>query len=137
ITDFSRTRALRTTSVHLRDYDFEKPQGKPTAKQPAKDAASAPYYEYPGGFLKAAPGQQRAKGRASSLRRDADTVSGASRALGLRCGVPFTVDGAAQECLNGEFVVVELLTHGEQTLESGGPNKVCQNELTGVPRGAP
>ncbi|MFT3764953.1 MAG: type VI secretion system tip protein TssI/VgrG [Minicystis sp.] len=137
LTDFSRTRALRTSAVRLRDYDFEKPQQKPEAEIPAPDAWPMPYYEYPGGFTKSAAGSQRAKARASALRRDADTVRGSSRAIGLRCGVPFTVDGAAQPSLNGEFVITELYTHGEQTLESGGPNAVCENEFSGIPKDAP
>lgn len=136
LADFSRTRSLRTSDVRMRDYDFEKPQQKPESQIPAQEAAALPYYEYPGGFLKSAGGARRAKARVSRLRRDADVARGSSGAVGLRCGVPFTVGGAAQPCLNGEFVVVELHTHGEQTLESGGPNKVCRNEFSAVPKGA-
>jgi type VI secretion system secreted protein VgrG len=137
LTVVSRTRALRTSNVILRDFDFEKPQQKPITSLPAQDAWELPYYDYPGGFSKQAQGAQRAKGRISSLRRDADTVQGESRAIGLRTGVPFTIDGAAQDCLNAEFVVTELHTWGEQTLESGGPNEVCRNEFSGIPKGAP
>lgn len=134
---FSRTRALRTSDVLLRDHDFEKPQQAPAATLSAKEVWPLPFYEFPGGFTKGAAGAQRARGRLSERRRDADTVRGESAAVGLRCGVPFTVDGAAQECLNGEFVVTELHTSGEQTLESGGPNQLCHNEFTGIARGAP
>jgi type VI secretion system secreted protein VgrG len=137
LSDFSRTRSLRTSEVRMRDYDFEKPQQKPNAQIPAKEAAALPHYEYPGGFLKAANGARRATARVSRLRRDADVARGSSAAVGLRCGVPFSVAGAAQPCLNGDFVVVELFTHGEQTLESGGPNKVCRNQFTAVPKDAP
>ena len=134
---FSRTRALRTSNVLLRDYDHEKPQQHPEAEIPAKEAWPLSFYEYPGGFSKSAVGSQRAKARVSELRRDADTVRGESRAVGLRCGVPFSVEGAAQECLNGDFVVTELHTSGEQTLESGGPNKLCHNEFSGIVKDAP
>ncbi len=134
---FSRTRALRTSNVLLRDYDQEKPQQAPEASIPAKEAWPLSFYEFPGGFTRAAVGSQRARARISELRRDADTVRGESRAIGLRCGVPFTVEGAAQECLNGEFVVTELHTSGEQTLESGGPNETCHNEFSGIVKGAP
>ncbi|APR86858.1 Putative vgr related protein [Minicystis rosea] len=134
--DFSRTRSLRTSAVRLRDFDFEKPGVKPDAKIPAKEAWSMPHYEYPGGFVKGAVGSQRATARMRELRRDADIVRGSSRAIGLRCGVPFAVDGAAQPTLNGEFVIVELYSRGEQTLESGGDNAVCENEFVGIPRNA-
>ena len=135
--DFSRKLALRATHVLLRDYDFEKPQTKPEAQIPGPDAWPMPLYDYPAGFTKSAIGQRRAKARLSSERRDADTVRGSSRAIGLRVGVPFVVDGAAQACLNGEFVVTELRTRGEQTLESGGPNEVCRNDFVGIPKDAP
>jgi type VI secretion system secreted protein VgrG len=135
--DFSRKLALRTTNVHLRDYDFEKPQAMPEAATPGPEAWPMPLYEYPGGFIKADVAKRRAKARLSSERRDADTVRGTSRAIGLRVGVPFLVDGAAQGCLNGEFVVTELRTWGEQTLESGGPNEVCHNAFVGIPKDAP
>lgn len=134
---FSRTRALRTSNVLLQDYDFEKPQQAPSASLPAKEVWPLSFYEFPGGFTKAAAGSQRAKARISERRRDADTVRGESSAAGLRVGVPFTVDGAAQECLNGEFVVTELHTTGEQTLESGGANSLCRNEFSGIVKGAP
>ncbi len=134
---FSRTRALRTSDVLLRDYDFEKPQQAPAAALPAKEVWPLSFYEFPGGFTKGAAGSQRAKARISERRSDATTVRGESRAIGLRCGVPFTVDGAAQDCLNGEFIVTELHTSGEQTLESGGPNHLCHNEFTGIVKGAP
>ncbi len=137
IQDFSRTRSLRTTAAHLRDYDFEKPQQKPDAQIPAEDKWPMLFYEYPGGFTKSASGNQRAKARLSERRRDADVVRGTSRAIGLRCGVPFKVDGAAQDCLNGEFVITELHTWGEQTLESGGANEACHNEFSGIQKDAP
>jgi type VI secretion system secreted protein VgrG len=136
LSDFSRTRALRASAVMLRDYDFEKPGQKPEANIPAEESWTMPHYAYPGGFTKSAAGSRRAKGWISRLRRDADTARGSSRAIGLRCGVPFSVEGAAQDCLNGEFVVIELVTHGEQTLESGGPNKACENRFVAIPKGA-
>jgi type VI secretion system secreted protein VgrG len=137
LADFARTLALRATSARLRDYDFEKPQAKPDAIAPGPPAWPMPVYDYPGGFVRGAAGQRRAKARLSSERRDADVVRGSSRAIGLRVGVPFLVDGAAQASLNGEFVVTELRTWGEQTLASGGANEVCRNRFVGIPKDAP
>jgi len=136
--EFSRTRALRTTSVRLRDYDFEKPQTKPESTLPAKDLWPQPLYDYPGGFTAGSAASRRAKARISAERRDADTVHGLSRAIGLRCGVPFSVEGAAQDCCNGRFVVTELRTWGEQTRDGAQRgNEVCHNEFSGIPEGAP
>jgi type VI secretion system secreted protein VgrG len=133
---FTRRRALRTNSVRLLDYDFEKPQVLPEADQPAEDAVRAPYFEYPGGFTKSAYGSLLASARMRSLRGDADVVRGTSRAIGLRVGVPFAVEGAAEAELNGEFVVTELTTSGQQ--HAGDDQSfACQNEFSGIPKDAP
>ncbi|MBI4704937.1 MAG: type VI secretion system tip protein VgrG [Deltaproteobacteria bacterium] len=137
VTDFERTRALRTTSVVLRDYDFERPQQRPEASLPAPDAFALPHAEYPGRFVRAAVGERRARARLREERADADVARGRSRAIGLRCGVPFTVTGAAQRGLDGEYVVTELVTHGKQTLESGVSNVLCENVFAAIPAGAP
>jgi type VI secretion system secreted protein VgrG len=131
---FSRKKALRTNHVHLLDYDFEKPQAAPSAEQPGEDAVPAPYYEYPGGFTKSAVGSQLANARMRSLRRDSDVVRGQSKAIGLRCGVPFVVEGSAELDLNGTFVVTDLVTTGKQNTDDG--SVACENEFRGIPEGA-
>lgn len=132
---FIRTRALRTSLVHLRDYDFEKPQAKPEAAQPAAEAWSMPYFEYPARFTKSAHGKVLAKARVSELRGRSDVAEGRSHAIGLRVGVPFTVEGAAEDACNGQFVVTELFTTGEQHNESGASH-MCNNRFRAIPEGA-
>lgn len=132
---FSRTRALRTTGVLLRDYDFEKPQTKPLAEQAAEDALTLAYYEYPAGFIKAAVGKRRALARMRALRRDADTVSGKSRAIGLRVGTEFIIEGCEQEYCNGAFVVTSLRSVGQQNPGQDTENFACNNEFDGIPEG--
>lgn len=132
-----RTRSLRTTNVMMRDYDFTKPQVKPQAVQSAPDAWPLFYYEFPGGFVEAAEGKQRATARMRELRRDADVVRGQTEAIGLLCGVPFIVDGAAEECLNGEYVVTSLLSRGRQVLGADAENVACENQFSGIPVDAP
>jgi type VI secretion system secreted protein VgrG len=134
---FSRTRSLRTSSVEIRDYDFEKPQVKPDATLPNPEACPSVYYEYPAGFLKGAEGSQKAKARMRELRRDADVCRGSSTAIGLRCGVPFTVDGAAEDGANGSFVVTSLLSRGHQASSHGDKAMACENQFAGIPAGAP
>ena len=136
LSDFRRSASLRTTSVRLRDYDFEKPQVKPDASLPAAGTFPLGYYEYPGGFVKGAVGQVMASARLRARRRDQEVAQGSSRAIGLRCGVPFTVAGAGQASLDGEYVCTHLETWGEQTLESGGDNEVCRNRFRAIPKGA-
>ncbi|MBW2455740.1 MAG: type VI secretion system tip protein VgrG, partial [Deltaproteobacteria bacterium] len=137
ITDFERTRSLRTTDVQVKDYNFEKPQAPPQADQSAPDKTSMPYFEYPGGFIKADVGKLRANAILRARRRDHDLSHGSSRAIGMRCGVPFTVVGAGQPWLDREYVCTHLTTWGEQTLESGGENEVCQNRFRAIESGLP
>jgi type VI secretion system secreted protein VgrG len=141
LSDFGYTRRLRTSLVRLRDYDFQKPQVAPEAAQPAEASYPMPYYEYPAGFVASGDGQRKAQARLRALRHDADTVRGTSTASTLEVGKTITVAGAAQEPLNGRFVVTELHTRGRQSLSgdadpSAGSNAV-ENAFSGVPEGAP
>jgi type VI secretion system secreted protein VgrG len=134
---FARTRALRTSFVHLRDYDFERPNTPPEAQIPAKEAWPMPHFEYPGGFDDGDAASRLAAARVRSLRADADIVKGASRASGLCPGFPFSVEGAAEDCLDGEFVVTHLVTRGTQAQFGGGGNVQVENDFHALPRGAP
>lgn len=133
----TRTRALRTSSVHLRDFDFEKPAVKPESALPREEAVALPYFEYPGGFTKGSVGARRADARMRELSADADVCEGESRAAGLKVGEPFAVEGAAEPCLNGEFVVTHLASRGNQTLTGGETNFDVENHFRGIPKGAP
>jgi type VI secretion system secreted protein VgrG len=128
---FERERRLRTTNVLLRDYDFEKPQVKPESEMPAEDAFPMGYYEYPAGFKVGDEGSRRAQARMRALRADADVVRGAS---GLVPGVPFQVEGAAEPCNSGEFVITSLRTRGDQSGSDGGA--LCNNEFEAIPVGS-
>ncbi|HEY8086719.1 MAG TPA: type VI secretion system tip protein TssI/VgrG, partial [Polyangiaceae bacterium] len=138
---FTRTRSLRTTNVQLRDYDFEKPQLKPESALGKPDGWPSTYYEYPAGFIKSTDGNRRVAARMRELRRDTDVCRGESHAIGLRTGVPFTVDGGAEGCLNGEFVVTSLATRGAQAPEGEGERAgeqiACENHFTAIPKGSP
>jgi type VI secretion system secreted protein VgrG len=133
---FSRTRSIRTSLVHLRDYDFAKPMVPPEAIERDDEAILAPYYEYPGGFTEPAIGKRRARARLRELRRDADVCSGRSRAIGLRVGAPFEVAGAAQASVDGQYVLTELDSFGEQILGRTDENFACRNTFRGIPSGA-
>ncbi|WP_437978217.1 type VI secretion system tip protein TssI/VgrG [Sorangium sp. So ce295] len=137
LSKLTRTRALRTSLVHLRDHDFEKPDVKPESALPRKEAIAAPYFEYPAGFTKGSVGGRLAEARMRELSADADVCEGESRAAGLKVGEPFVVEGAAEPCLNGEFVVTRLVSRGNQTLTGGATNYDVENHFRGVPKGAP
>lgn len=136
---FSRKRSIRTSSVHLLDFDFEKPGQKPDAQLSAEEVAKQPYFEYPGGFIKGSEGARLAEARLSQLRADADLCRGESSAAGLLVGVPFSVLGAAEACLNGEFVVTRLRTQGTQVMGGAGGargNQAIGNQFEGILAGA-
>lgn len=137
IRDFSRTRSLRTSQVRIRDYDFEKPQVKPTAQADSEEMMTLPLYHYPGGFTKEAAGSRRANALLASRRRDSDVCRGSSSAIGMRTGVPFFVEGGEPEWINGGFVCIELLTYGEQSFLDANTNFTCKNVFSGVPVDAP
>ncbi len=131
VVELRRKRTLRPTSVVLRDYDFEKPMAPPSASLPAAGNWPIGHYEYPGGFTADAEGQRRAKARISELRRNADVCTGKSRAAGLACGTPMTVEGAFEPFLNGEFIITELRSSGKAAAEG------CENEFSAIPKDAP
>lgn len=136
VSSFSRRRSLRTTSVHLRDFEFKTPQTKPEVFVPADDHWPLPYYEYAAGFSKQADGTRKATARISGLRRDVDVATGTTRAIGLRCGGLFTVEGSAQEEAGGIFVVHRLFSSGLQEIGGTG-NYACINRFEGGMLGNP
>ena len=128
---FQRVKTLRPTEIALRDFDFEKPDAFPEAALPAPGSWPVRHFEYPGGFTTGAEGSRRARGRISALRGDVDVCRGKSRAAGLVCGTPVTVEGANEAFLNGEFIVLELESQGRRDGDA------CENEFAAIPKDAP
>ena len=131
VTELTRKRTLRPTLVILRDFDFEKPDLPPQASLPAGGNWPIGHYEYPAGFVADAEGSRRARARVSELRCDVDQIRGKSKAAGLVCGTPITVEGAYEPFLNGEFIVTELRSKGNAAAEG------CENEFVAIPKDAP
>ena len=129
--ELSRKKVLRPTSVLLRDYDFEKPSMLPSATLPAPGEWPIEHYQYPGGFTSDGEGSRRARGRISALRHDVDVCRGKSRAAGVLCGTPMTVEGAREPALNGDFIVIEVRSGGADGKET------CENEFVAIPKDAP
>ncbi|MEM1031201.1 MAG: type VI secretion system tip protein TssI/VgrG [Myxococcota bacterium] len=132
---FRRRRSLRARSAMLLDYDFEKPQVPPRAVHPPENPSAPGHFDYPGGFTTGTLGGQLVDARLRGLRADADVVEGESRAISLRCGVPFAVAGATEADCNGSFVVTELITTGEQQSDRG--SVAAKNRFSGIPADAP
>jgi type VI secretion system secreted protein VgrG len=132
-----RRRALGTTNVMLRDYDFEKPGAPPEAVQSAEDGWFAPYFEYPGGFTNGDEGKALARARLAEQRVQTDLTSGTTRSMFMRCGAPITLDGASDDALNGRFVVIEMLTRGDELESDPELREAHRVEFRAIPAGAP
>jgi len=133
---FRRKRALATTNVQLRDFDFEKPGAPPEATQAAKDGWPALFYEYPGGFLEGDEGQDLANVRLAELRAGSDTCSGETRSMQVRCGAPLTVENAADHALNGNFVITEMISRGNELSGDVGQRVTNSVHFSAIPEGA-
>lgn len=134
---FRRKRSLATTVVELRDFDFENPGAPPGAAQAAKDGWPAPYYEYPAGFVTAEDGQNLVNARLAELRASSDTCSGETRSMRVRCGAPLSVENAADEALNGSFIVTEMVSRGNEHASEVGQRTVNTLQFNAIPKGAP
>lgn len=145
-----RTRSLRTSTIHLLDYNFKTPAALPDASLPPTEVWSMPFFEYPGGFFEGDEGALLAKARIRELRRDADLLMGATQAVDLRVGAPFNVEGADEEDLNGSFVLTRLVAHGERVKDRDDDvdpdgagdgeqdrNTAFQAEFSAIPVGVP
>jgi len=134
---FRRKRSLATTNVQLRDFDFEKPGAPPEATQSAKDGWPALHYEYPGGFITADDGQNLANARLAELRAPSDTCSGETRSMRVRCGAPLTVENAGDEAMNGNFIVTEMISRGDEHAHQVGGRVASAVHFNALPEGAP
>ena len=134
--EFSRKRTLGRTSVHLRDFDFEKPGVRPESELPYQDAWFMPYYEYPGGFVTAAEAARKAKARMIEHRAVTDVSHGTSAAIALCPGNAFSVEDTGDQNLDGQYVVTALYTTGTQRKE-GAQNWACSNRFSAIPVGTP
>ncbi len=136
---FARRRSLRTTSVALRDFEFQRPIDPVQGQLAAPDARPMPHYDYPGGFVDVEHGKRAAAARLSQLRHDAALVSGRTRETGIAVGRSVSVDGSAEAELNGEFVVTQLVTVGRQMVgdDERVQNVASESTFSAVPSGTP
>lgn len=127
--DYSRKRSLRTTSVLLRDFEFKTPRVLPEVAIPAEDNWPLPYYEYSSGFSQKADGNRKATARISALRRDAETATGSTNAIGMRCGGVCSVEGGAQAETEASLLVMRLVSSGRQEAGESDLNFACRNRF--------
>ncbi|MGC4069337.1 MAG: type VI secretion system tip protein TssI/VgrG [Polyangiaceae bacterium] len=134
---FSRRRTLKTTTVHLRDYNFKDPRTLPEGAAAKTDNWPKPYFEYPARSLDPAELRDLAKVRLAELRAGADVCQGETGAIGLKVGHAFTVLGSHHDGLDGSYIVTKLLSQGLQRNDDAAVNVLCTNWFDGIPYGAP
>jgi type VI secretion system secreted protein VgrG len=100
-----RREEMITTAVHVRDFDVRAPDVPVEAKD---GEGGLEYFEYPAGTLDSDAATARAKVRKEQLARRKVTLTGESDCIRLRPGRVATIEGAADEWHNGDFVVVRI-----------------------------
>ncbi len=145
VTGLSLSMRLSTSHVHLRDFDFEKPEVPPEASQSADATYPMPHYEFPAGFKDQADGKRRAAARLRELRTGTTELSGTTVATNLEVGKLVTIVGAAQDAVNQTYVVTTHLSEGTQSQTGqGGTSKdaggtgghVVTSRFVAMPEGA-
>jgi type VI secretion system secreted protein VgrG len=134
---FTRRRSLKTTSVHLRDYNFQDPRTLREGGAAKADNWPKPYFEYPARSLDPTELEDLAKVRLAERRANADVCQGESGAVGMKVGHAFSVIGSHHDELDGGYIVTKMLSQGHQRNGDAADNILCTNWFDGIPYGAP
>ncbi|HSP80696.1 MAG TPA: type VI secretion system tip protein TssI/VgrG [Myxococcaceae bacterium] len=114
-----RVHRLRPGVVHLKDYDFEKPELDVSGKAESEEGQGAlEVYDYPGEYVAPGVGKQVAKVRMEEAVQAARTLNGEGVAPSLTAGYRFEVQDEGTHA--GEYTVVEVVHSGRQPETTGG-----------------
>jgi type VI secretion system secreted protein VgrG len=114
IYSFSARHSVRTGTVSLRDYHFEKSRlllEKESQREPITALAD---YLYPGNFTDPAEGKRQADLRLQAHQANAHTVQGQSDCARLAVGRTFTLQGHPRSDLNTDYTLTSLQLRGRQ-----------------------
>ncbi len=147
---FDVRRSLRTQSIHVHDYDFERPLFDLSADaSPADDpfdavgSARLEAYEHDGEYWEPDVTPENAAVRLEQYRARAVLAKGASVCTRLAPGARFLLEGHPQPDVDHrEYTVVEVDHRGTWAgarLDAGGaaPDRVYDNTFTCVPAAVP
>ena len=118
-------------SVHLRDYDYYKPDVLVEGK-----AGDGPleHFEYPAWVPDADTAKRRAKVRLEQLQRHKRFAEASSHCVRLQPGRVVTIGGIADDDLNGHYLV-ESVTHAlEQTTTMHSEGRQYVNQCRLIPQ---
>lgn len=105
------------TKVHLRDYNFEKPQLDQNA---SNGTGNLECYEYPGGYADPSAGNPIAKMRLEALRARRIVLSGATNCRGLAPGYVVTLSHETNHQVDGRWLVLEVEHESEDVRTGSG-----------------
>lgn len=118
--EWSVSRNVRTGAFALTDYDFEKPNSDLAARGAAVRThphADFEVFDYPGGYLKTADGENYAKVRLGEEQAAFEQTTGSGNARGLFAGGLFTLADFPRTDQNREYLITSV-TH-EVTVPQG------------------
>jgi len=130
----SRTLELRSGSVAMRDFNFQRPAQDLSVQEDASGAEpSLQVYDYPGRYEASAEGQSLAKVRLQELRAGVDTVRGEGDTRRLVAGAHMELAEHPEEAFNQKYLLVEVEHQGRQP----GLSDDASGEAAAAPPEAP
>jgi type VI secretion system secreted protein VgrG len=109
IFDWSVSQEVRTGTVVLRDFDFERPRTDLTANSVVSRQhahANTEFFDYPGEYLQTADGDEYARKRLQEHQAQYERVRGTADARGLQAGALFILSGYTRDDQNREYLIV-------------------------------
>ncbi|MEZ5505885.1 MAG: type VI secretion system tip protein VgrG [Gammaproteobacteria bacterium] len=125
VVEFSVQQQLRTASVMLRDYVFEKPSLLLESQSANGRFSALQHYDYPGGFADNGLGRQLVESRLHSEQSNACVISGRSDSQRLQNGMRFTLSKHPRKDFNTEYLLTHVRLQGRQpqSLEEGASSE--------------
>ncbi|MEJ7728287.1 MAG: type VI secretion system tip protein TssI/VgrG [Polyangiaceae bacterium] len=120
---------VRPAKVTLRDHDFKRPALDLEASVSAASALEREHYDYPGRYQEPDEGKRRAQLRLEAMIAAASTASGSGDVVGFTAGHTFTLAGAPDSALDGEWVVREVEHEWDQRHGLGNRFQLLRKDL--------
>ncbi|HEY4184307.1 MAG TPA: type VI secretion system tip protein TssI/VgrG [Polyangia bacterium] len=115
---------LRSGAYASDDFNFESPRMELLTRRMAKTTqklGKQEVYEYPGGFLSGAAGEENVRTRLEELTKDLEMVSASGDVRGIGSGHLFTLQDFPLDAHNKQYLIVSATFEASvNALESGG-----------------
>jgi len=121
-------RQIRTGSVRLRDFDFEKPRLDLKGEAQAKNDGKLEAYDYPGEYDTSDDGNGLAKVRLEEIQAGRQIGMGHSDCRRLMPGYRFKLDQHPRPDLNKECLIVQVSHAGSQPQVLGADGAANDND---------